>query len=118
MRVIVAKQIVGYLAMTVTIVAIGLPLHLLIEWATGKKLVFVQSFLVYFVGVLFGMIVRQQTVRLFAKTEVQKVHHRKSTREKKIERLLETNWVDFLLIAVCAVIAGVVIALLSWSFDV
>ena len=113
MRDVVVKRIIGYFAMIVTIVAIGLPLHLLIEWATGKKLVFVQSFLVYFVGILLGQIVYSQSMRLFAKTEAQRKQHPKSARARKIETLLETSWAHFLLIVVCGAIAGAIVAVLD-----
>lgn len=74
MRDVVVRRIIGYLLLIATIVAIGLPLELLIEWVSGKKLVFLQSFLVYFVGVLLGMIVYSHSVRLFAKAGPRREH--------------------------------------------
>ena len=113
MRDVVVKRIIGYFAMIVTIVAIGLPLELLIEWATGKKSVFIQSFFVYFVGVMLAQIVYSQTMRLFAKTEAQREQHRKSARAQKIETLLETFWAHLLLVVVCGAIAGAIVAVLD-----
>ena len=91
MKRLVRPQIGGYLVLTITIVAVGLPIELLIESATDKKLAFVQRFLIMFIGVALGMIARSQFTSFLARTKVQRRQRMESTNEESIERLFESH---------------------------
>lgn len=112
MRNIVVKFVFGYVAMIVTIVAIAFPGQLLLEWFTDRRLVFVQTFLLYFIAVSISMIVHSQTSRFLIKMEARRELPPKTAREEEIERLFDAQWFKLLAISVCSAIAAVVIGFL------
>ena len=113
MKNLVITQIAGYFAMTITIVIVGVPVVLVIEEVTGRNLVFVQRFLVMFVGVLLGMIVKTQTLRLLGRTKVRRTSREKSQRERTVERFTESHWFQLFAIMASGAVAGTAIALLD-----
>lgn len=113
MKDLVASQVAGYLAMTVTIVTIGLLGQFALELATGQKPVLVQSFLVYLIGVCLGMIVRSQTLKFYMKSIAQPKREPQKARERKTEELFESYWFSLLLTLLCGAIAGALVALLD-----
>ena len=110
---LVITQFAGYLAFTTTIVIVGVPITIMIERATGQKLVFIQQFLIMFVGVLLGMIVKTHTVRFFGRINAQRTSQEMNLSEERIERLFASFWVQICAVVVCGAFAGVVIALLN-----
>ena len=110
---LVITQFAGYLAFTTTIVIVGVPITIMIERATGQKLVFIQQFLTMFVGVLLGMIVKTQTVRFFGRINARSTSQKMSLSEDGFERLFASSWFQICAVVVCGAFAGVVIALLN-----
>ena len=117
-NVLIVKLIVGYIAMTLTIVAIVFSGQLLLEWITDKKLVFVQTFLLFFIAILTAMIARSQAVRLLIKPEELRKDLQRTATEEKVLHLLETPWFKLFAIAVCSALAAIVVGVLSWSIGV
>ena len=115
MKDLIVSQIVGYFAMTVTIVAIGLLGQSVLESVTGQKMTFAQSFLIFFIGVCIGMIARSQTVTLYTKLIPQASHEPRKAKIQKAEDLLRSFWFIFLITVFCGVIAGGLIPLINWS---
>ncbi|MCY4128210.1 MAG: hypothetical protein OXG15_03080 [Gammaproteobacteria bacterium] len=104
--------------MTLTIVVIVFSGQLLLEWITDKKLVLVQTFLLFFIAILTGLIARSQALRLLIKPEALRKDVQRTATEEKVLHLLETPWFKLFAMSVCSAFAAIVVGVLSWSIDV